>query len=267
MSPVGHACFALVFAKNPDRSQNRRSLTIATALFFVFFAWLPDFDFVTGILEGTPGRYHRGVTHTPAFALGMAALVALIMAGARQARPLAWARGALLALLSHVALDYLCSDSTSGLLLLWPLSLTRFYPAQPLISGLDLGGAHVWLANARVVGLEIAFMAMVFAAREIGRLAFEAARNRRVRRAAAPGGVGFVVRGSRMVWAVLIAAVASSALSSLFIEPARASKSADDELGRPTLAAASNAGAKDSAGRGHASVPAAISDREADSHE
>ena len=96
-----------------------------------------DVDFLPGILIGQPGVFHRGVTHTLAAVLAVAAVAWLV--GRWRARPgwpatrAAWWAGAIYT--SHLLLDFVTTDSRPpfGGRFLWPLSNAYYLaPVTPL---------------------------------------------------------------------------------------------------------------------------------------
>jgi inner membrane protein len=97
----------------------------------ILLALLPDFDLIP-LAFGLPDRGlfgHRGVMHTPFFALtvGVATFVALRLWTRRPLRDVV--RAALIALMlvgSHGVLDALAQEGR-GVLVLWPLSSARFH--------------------------------------------------------------------------------------------------------------------------------------------
>jgi inner membrane protein len=99
----------------------------ASLIGFATLAMLPDLD-VLPVELGVPDAGiwgHRGVSHTPLFALLAGVLAALL--ASRWKRP-AWRLGlaVALAVASHCVLDALAQDGR-GMMFLWPLSTTRFH--------------------------------------------------------------------------------------------------------------------------------------------
>jgi membrane-bound metal-dependent hydrolase YbcI (DUF457 family) len=101
----------------------------------------PDLDFVPGILIGQPGAFHRGVTHTLAAVVMVAAGAWLVgrrravrrWAGGWPAGRLASWAGAVYA--SHLVLDFFSTDSRPpfGAQFLWPFSQAYYLsPVTPL---------------------------------------------------------------------------------------------------------------------------------------
>jgi inner membrane protein len=105
-----------------------------TLVAFSLLAMLPDID-VLWVSLGVPDRGlagHRGLTHTPAFAL----TVALLAGGLAlwRGRPRAWRIAIVTALVlgSHGILDALAQDGR-GIMFLWPLLDHRYhFPWRPI---------------------------------------------------------------------------------------------------------------------------------------
>jgi membrane-bound metal-dependent hydrolase YbcI (DUF457 family) len=92
----------------------------------VLLANAPDLDFLPGFVVGSPGAYHRGVTHTVAAAVAVGALV--WVAGRLRGWPARvglWA-GAVYG--SHLVLDFFTIDARAphGARFLWPMSERYF---------------------------------------------------------------------------------------------------------------------------------------------
>jgi membrane-bound metal-dependent hydrolase YbcI (DUF457 family) len=98
----------------------RRNLMIA---FAACLAVLPDLDFLLVWLLNFDRDWHRGFTHSIAFALGCGGLMALTAWGRHRVREVAVCT---LALMSHGPLDALTTINGRGVQLLWPVSGTRF---------------------------------------------------------------------------------------------------------------------------------------------
>jgi inner membrane protein len=94
---------------------------------------VPDFDVfpvALGVLDG--GIWgHRGVSHTPAFAL-LAGLVTALLMWRRDRHPIRLGLAVALVVASHAVLDALAQDGR-GMMFLWPLSTGRFhFPWRPI---------------------------------------------------------------------------------------------------------------------------------------
>jgi inner membrane protein len=97
---------------------------------FALLAMLPDIDVCWSVL-GIPdaGLFgHRGLTHTPAFALALGASAAAVISVVGRGRWAGWRFGLVVALvvLSHGVLDALAQDGR-GIMTLWPLSSARYH--------------------------------------------------------------------------------------------------------------------------------------------
>ncbi len=90
----------------------------------VTLANAPDFDFFPGIALGTPAAYHRGVTHTIAGVMAIAAVVAFGAWLRHAARPWWWGLFAAVAWGSHLVVDAMTIDVVppEGARFLWPFS-------------------------------------------------------------------------------------------------------------------------------------------------
>lgn len=102
----------------------------------VVLANAPDFDFLPGIVIGTPGAYHRGVTHTLAGVLltGLFVWWAVGWWGRRGADRRRAATFAATAWASHLCVDYIAADRVAphGARFLWPLSDQYYLASHPL---------------------------------------------------------------------------------------------------------------------------------------
>src|SRR4029078_2132563 len=131
MASVGHVVVGMAAARayRADAlTPSWRSMAGWSAL-----SLLPDADvigFSLGVSYGDPWG-HRGATHSIAFALGVAGVVALA-ARARRAAPVRTFIIAACVLASHGLLDTL-TDGGLGAALLWPFDLTRYFaPWRPI---------------------------------------------------------------------------------------------------------------------------------------
>jgi membrane-bound metal-dependent hydrolase YbcI (DUF457 family) len=95
---------------------------------------LPDFDFLPGLLIGSPDQYHRAFSHSLLFCL-LATVPLLIYLKVAKIKSrafisLMW----LIAILTHLAIDWVSLDVSdpAGIELLWPFSGQRFM-SDPVI--------------------------------------------------------------------------------------------------------------------------------------
>jgi inner membrane protein len=138
----GHVAVGLVSGRLHAGPSGRR--VVVALLAFALLAMLPDFDVLPVALgvsdQGLWG--HRGLTHTPLFALAIGLLTTLIW-GRRRAGVGRWRIGQAVALvvLSHCVLDALAQDGR-GMMFFWPLSTARFHflwrPIPDAPRGLEL---------------------------------------------------------------------------------------------------------------------------------
>jgi hypothetical protein len=140
-SPVGHALAGLTVHALAARGRGelfdvrRAALTVGAAL-------APDLDLLLKFVDGR--NHHQAESHSLGCAV-LAALAAWMAATWRRwPRPLALAALAGLAWASHVALDYLGSDTHPpiGLMALWPVSSGYFKFSWPVF--MDIGRTLEW---------------------------------------------------------------------------------------------------------------------------
>ena len=124
-SPLGHSLVG--FAAAWALSRRREQVTIRSGAAIVFFANLPDVDYLPGLATGSLNAFHQGFTHSVAFAILALPLGAVLAPWLGRSR---W-DGALLACLlclSHLLVDFLTADLRPpiGMPLLWPMSRETF---------------------------------------------------------------------------------------------------------------------------------------------
>jgi membrane-bound metal-dependent hydrolase YbcI (DUF457 family) len=119
--PLAHSLVGTAIAEAilPPHAARRNWLIAVAAC----TALLPDLDFLLVWLLHLDRDWHRGFTHSIAFALGCGGLVAITSWGRRRTRQVAVCT---LALMSHGLLDALTTINGRGVQLLWPVSRTRF---------------------------------------------------------------------------------------------------------------------------------------------
>lgn len=108
---------SLVAALHPQPARRRFAPLVVGAL----LANCADLDFVPVALAHDRS-YHRGFTHSLAFALALCVVSLLVFGRARLREALAYG----LAYASHALLDYSTTKLGGGLELLWPFSAERF---------------------------------------------------------------------------------------------------------------------------------------------
>lgn len=139
-------------------SQASRTRIVATLLGFSLLAMLPDFDVVWVSLgvrdQGLFG--HRGLTHTPFFALSIGLLAWWLTA--RRGGTGCWRVGLVTALVigSHGVLDALAQEGR-GIMFLWPFLDRRYhFPWRP-IPDAPTGLAFLSQKGMHGVGVELLY--------------------------------------------------------------------------------------------------------------
>lgn len=135
-SPIGHALagFAIGRLAGAGRAQDDRRLVVACAVLAV----APDLDFLPGLVfAGVPALYHQGASHSLIAALVVSLGVAWLLLRDRRSLPRA-ASALLAAYVSHLALDWLGSDSRLpiGMPLLWPFSDATWISPVAILPGI-----------------------------------------------------------------------------------------------------------------------------------
>lgn len=127
-SPVAHSLIGLAIGtawllpRSPWREWPARLWSLrAPLLLSVFAANAPDLDYLPGIVLGDINAFHHTYTHTAAFVVGMAGLLALVYRLWARPAALAWATGLGA---SHLVADMLTADFRwpYGVMALWPFS-------------------------------------------------------------------------------------------------------------------------------------------------
>jgi inner membrane protein len=180
MASLGHVAVGLLVGRVYG---GQRPRDVARAMVaFSGLALLPDLDWV-GVSLGVPNTGasgHRGYTHSALFAASVGLLAGLISrAGGPEgggARAAAAARGralwtgflVFLAVVSHAALDSLCTNSR-GVPLFWPLSDARVLAPWRPIPGAPTGLEFLSREGAAVATIELLFFLPVLVAALIPR--------------------------------------------------------------------------------------------------
>jgi membrane-bound metal-dependent hydrolase YbcI (DUF457 family) len=138
---LGATVAAAVLPREAPPPSRRRALLLGALL-----GICPDFDYLLNLIPGLGGGWHHGFTHSFAFALLAGLLAAALLRN--QGRGLVAA--CVLAILSHVLLDFVLTESR-GVELLWPLSRRRFRLQFP--NPIDYSWRHTSL---RATALDVA---------------------------------------------------------------------------------------------------------------
>ena len=169
-TPIGHsfAGWAAIKLFDPGVQDDHLKLLLVS----VFMANAPDFDFLPGILLGTPALFHQGITHS----LGLAIAASLVVATFFQVRH-SWHFPkifgvCLISYTSHLLLDFFGPDRRFpfGIPALWPITTRVFISQVPLLWGVHhaaVTSAPTWewlnsmfdIYNIGAVALEIGWIA------------------------------------------------------------------------------------------------------------
>jgi membrane-bound metal-dependent hydrolase YbcI (DUF457 family) len=166
-SPVGHSLVGvaayLLAAERPLPGPGWRLAGAGTC---VVLANLPDADFLVPVLFGQSvgHAFHRGLSHSVAFALGVGVLAALLAAAAPRLMPSlagalpGWRRaglGAGLLVASHLVLDVFGADTRPpyGVPLLAPFSDAHFISPVPLFASVDHRSLATLVAPANLLNM------------------------------------------------------------------------------------------------------------------
>ncbi|RPI28087.1 MAG: metal-dependent hydrolase [Acidobacteria bacterium] len=135
-TPVGHGLAGLSLLWLAGRFfSGLRPMRLAWLA--IFFALLPDFDFLPGLLIGKPAAFHHGISHSLGFGL-LASLIGSLSARRSTRRP----TGVIFLLLffcysSHLLLDYFGNDARPpyGIPVFWPVTSELYLSPIPLFPG------------------------------------------------------------------------------------------------------------------------------------
>lgn len=160
-SPIAHSLtatvvFMLVKRRMPSWHEGLFGL-------YLLGANLSDFDFLPGLLLGDMERFHRGTSHSFAFAIVCGVLIYAIARWCRADKPLR--AGSLAAGLvgSHVVIDWLTRDPSPpmGIPALLPLTDQHYTASWHLFLNVERHGLEsmdVWLHNLSGGALEFAVL-------------------------------------------------------------------------------------------------------------
>ena len=125
-SPLGHSLAGcIIFRACPGQAAGSAWQHM---VLYMVVANSPDLDFIPGFLLGNPNRYHHGISHS----IGVAGVFSVIFGSFLflLRRDRFWEKLGVSFLLysSHLALDYLSTDTSPphGQPLLWPFSSTYY---------------------------------------------------------------------------------------------------------------------------------------------
>ena len=160
-TPIGHALAgAIIFESLPVK--RKQTLLLLSAV--LFFALLPDVDFLFGFLLGDPNRYHHFFTHSLLFVVLSGLLGGFVYAKLRPGRILFFSAIFVSSGISHVILDLLAMDKRApfGCPVFWPFSKKYFISPVLLFSDVSrVSDSRLFLQslfnlhNLATVGVEL----------------------------------------------------------------------------------------------------------------
>lgn len=118
-TPIGHALGGAIVYSFSDADKKKKWLV---ALLVIFFAELPDIDFLFGFFVGNPNKYHHQFTHSFFFVI-LAGLIGAWLC--RKTKLMQFRASAVLFIaagFSHILLDFLAVDTSApfGEPVFWP---------------------------------------------------------------------------------------------------------------------------------------------------
>lgn len=132
-SPVGHEMAGLIvynLLRRPLGSKQK----VKVVLFCLSVAIVPDFDFIPGLLEGVPNKYHHGLSHS--VLVGFLVSITIGAVFFYNQKPWVFITLFFSIYLSHILLDLFSLDQSYpyGLKLFWPFSNEYFISPRILFS-------------------------------------------------------------------------------------------------------------------------------------
>ncbi|MGD1699547.1 metal-dependent hydrolase [Dapis sp. BLCC M229] len=132
-SPIAHSVSGYVLAKFLPQELSKyypSSWWNWENFYPVFIAIFADFDFIPQLITGE--IFHRGITHTLIFAIGLSLVFAWLISYFCKYSFKQIFLFTLVIYSSHLVLDFFTTTSGSGLQLFWPLTDTYFKSAIPI---------------------------------------------------------------------------------------------------------------------------------------
>jgi membrane-bound metal-dependent hydrolase YbcI (DUF457 family) len=164
-SPIAHAAagYALYKFLNGRKllTNLRRSSPLPWLLFiFIILSFLPDFDFLPGIVAGDYDAFHNSYSNSLLVGFGLALLIGLVGGVTKRSRFLPWFLTTLLAYEIHVVMDFFGNER--GTMLLWPLTSERYQPPIRLFYGFHRSDGLWSISHLWTVITEMVFAVIVF---------------------------------------------------------------------------------------------------------
>lgn len=157
---TGYAIYRIIASRKTETNVRRIGPLPIMLVIVVTLSFLPDFDFIPGILVGDYDAFHNSYSNSIIVGFLLALLIGLVTSTGKRARFTFWFLVALIAYELHVLMDYL--GAGRGTMLFWPLTEQRYISPVQLFYGLHRSDGlwsirHVW-----TVVTETIFVIFVF---------------------------------------------------------------------------------------------------------
>jgi membrane-bound metal-dependent hydrolase YbcI (DUF457 family) len=167
-TPIGHALGGVISASLFNKEKTKNWIIFVTVL---VLAELPDIDFLFGLIEGRPNKYHHHFTHSFLFVILAAFLAAVII---NKIGIIQFSKSFVLftvAGVSHIIFDVLALDTSEpfGAPIFWPLwngyvisPVTIFSDVQRSSSASAFVPSLFSLHNLKTIFVEIVVLAPIW---------------------------------------------------------------------------------------------------------
>ncbi len=139
-----------------------------TLVIIVTLSFLPDFDFLPGIIIGDYDAFHNSYSNSIFIGFGLSFLVGLFGGFSKKSRFFPWFLIVLFAYELHVVMDYFGNER--GTMLLWPITADRYHPPIKLFYGFHRSDGLWSINHLWTVITEAGFATLVFILMNIRKL-------------------------------------------------------------------------------------------------
>jgi inner membrane protein len=129
-------------------------------IFAIGVSLLPDFDSIAGILMGDFAKYHNNATHSLSVAVLMAFILAISIRLIVKTGFWIWFAIGFLGYSLHVVMDYFTYGGR-GVMLFWPVTLTRYEAPVKLFYGVRWSGGLLNSVHINTFVTEMVFVLLV----------------------------------------------------------------------------------------------------------
>jgi len=164
-SPLAHAAAGYAIYKVLTRHRLLKALRYTgpiswTLVIIVTLSFLPDFDFLPGIIIGDYDAFHNSYSNSLFIGFGLALLAGLSGGLTNKNRFIPWFLAVFLAYELHVIMDYFGNER--GTMLLWPMTVDRFHPPIKLFFGFHRSDGLWSINHLWTVMTEAGFAILIF---------------------------------------------------------------------------------------------------------